>query len=147
VFAKFGLITFPLAFAFSPSITYLYFANFAVGVFSALSDTAILAYLFDVTPSGQRGVHISLYNLAVGTSYFLGSVTGGMLVALGLPIFALAVSLQFVYIISALGRGASALLHHRLIEIRQSQTTLKEALLEELHINSPKRIRQPDSTH
>ena len=141
VFAKFGLITFPLTFAFSPSLTYLYFANFAVGIFSALNDTAVLAYLFDITPSGQRGVYTSLYNLVVGTSYFLGSVTGGMLVALGLPIFALAVSLQFVYIISALGRGASALLYNKLIETRQSQTTLKKALLEELHINPPRRIK------
>jgi MFS family permease len=134
--AKFGLISFPLIYAFAPNMTYLYIANFIVGVFSALNDTAVLSYLFDSTPSGQRGSYTSLYNLSVGLSYFLGSLVGGVLVSAGIPIFGFTASLQFVYLISAVGRGSIALMHKKLIETRKSETSLKAALMEELHLKS-----------
>ncbi|MBC7091916.1 MAG: MFS transporter [Nitrososphaeria archaeon] len=134
VLARFGLIIFPLSYAFSPNMTYIYLASFLGSIFSALTDTAVLAYLFDTTPSGQRGFYTSLYNLMAGVSYFAGSIIGGGLYSLATPIFGIGASLQYVYLISIFGRGAFAFMHQKLVETRKVQTTLTKALLKELHI-------------
>ena len=134
VLARFGLILFPLSYAFSPNITYIYVASFVGSMFSALIDTAVLAYLFDTTPSGQRGFYTSLYNLAAGTSYFAGSLVGGALYSMAAPIFGTYTALQYVYLISMFGRGAFASMHQKLVETRKAQTTIAKALLKELHI-------------
>ncbi|MGB9728191.1 MAG: MFS transporter [Nitrososphaeria archaeon] len=134
VLARFGLIIFPLSYAFSPNITYIYLASFLGSIFSALTDTAVLAYLFDTTPSGQRGFYTSLYNLTAGVSYFAGSIIGGILYSLAIPIFGTQISLQYVYMISLIGRGAFAFMHQKLVETRKAQTTLTKALLKELRI-------------
>jgi len=134
VLARFGLILFPLSYAFSPNINYIYVASFVGSIFSAMIDTAVLAYLFDTTPSGQRGFYTSLYNLAAGTSYFAGSLVGGALYSMAAPIFGIYVSLQYVYLISIFGRGAFAFMHQKLVETRRVQTTITKALLKELHI-------------
>lgn len=134
VLARFGLIIFPLSYAFSPNITYIYLASFLGSIFSALTDTAVLAYLFDTTPSGQRGFYTSLYNLTAGVSYFAGSIIGGIFYSLATPIFGIQASLQYVYLISIFGRGAFAFMHQKLAETRKAQMTLAKALLKELHI-------------
>jgi len=134
VLARFGLILFPLSYALSPNITYIYAASFVGSMFSALIDTAVLAYLFDTTPSGQRGFYTSLYNLAAGTSYFAGSLVGGALYSMAEPIFGTYTALQYVYMISIFGRGAFAFMHQKLVETRKAQTTIAKALLKELHI-------------
>ncbi len=134
VLARFGLILFPLSYALSPNITYIYAASFVGSMFSALIDTAVLAYLFDTTPSGQRGFYTSLYNLAAGTSYFAGSLVGGALYSMAEPIFGTYTALQYVYLISIFGRGAFAFMHQKLVETRKAQTTIAKALLKELHI-------------
>jgi len=139
VFARAGLLVFPLMYAFAPNIWFLYLANFIGGIFSALTDTGILAYLFDSTPGGQRGVYTSLYNLATGMSYFAGSLAGGALIALGEPYFGLVLALQYVYMISVFGRLAIAVMHQKLIETKKSETTLRNALLEELRSSLPRR--------
>jgi MFS family permease len=141
VFARAGLLVFPLMYAFSPNMIFLYVANLIGGVFSALNDTGVLAYLFDSTPGGQRGVCTSLYNLATGMSYFVGSITGGVLIALGEPYFGLVLALQFVYMISVFGRLAIAVMHQRLIETKKSETTLRNALIEELRSSLPRRAK------
>jgi MFS family permease len=109
-------------------------ASFVGSMFSALIDTAVLAYLFDTTPSGQRGFYTSLYNLAAGTSYFAGSLVGGALYSMAAPIFGTYTALQYVYLISMFGRGAFASMHQKLVETRKAQTTIAKALLKELHI-------------
>ncbi|MEM0053803.1 MAG: MFS transporter [Nitrososphaeria archaeon] len=134
VLARFGLIIFPLFYAFSPNIFYIYVASFIGSIFSALGDTSILAYLFDTTPSGQRGFYTALYNMVAGISYFAGSIIGGLLFSLAEPIFGIFVSLQYIYVISIFGRGAFAFMHHKLVETRKVQTTITKALLKELHI-------------
>ncbi|MEM2074351.1 MAG: MFS transporter [Nitrososphaeria archaeon] len=134
VLARFGLIVFPLSYAFSPNILYIYVASFIGSIFSALGDTSILAYLFDTTPSGQRGFYTALYNMVAGTSYFAGSIVGGILFSLAEPIFGISISLQYVYLISIFGRGAFAFMHQKLVETRRAQTTITKALLRELHI-------------
>jgi MFS family permease len=144
VFARAGLLVFPLMYAFAPNIWFLYLANFIGGIFSALTDTGILAYLFDSTPGGQRGVCTSIYNLATGMSYFVGSLSGGVLIALGEPYFGLVLSLQFVYMISVFGRLAIAVMHQKLIETKKSETTLRKALLEEMRSSLPKRPKIPN---
>jgi MFS family permease len=143
VFARAGLLVFPFMYAFAPNIWFLYLANFIGGIFSALTDTGILAYLFDSTPGGQRGVCTSIYNLATGMSYFVGSLSGGVLIALGEPYFGLVFSLQFVYMISVFGRLAIAVMHQKLIETKKAETTLRKALLEEMRSSLPKRPKIP----
>jgi len=144
VFSRFGLIVYPLMYAFSPNVYWLYVANLIGGVFSALADTSILAYLFDSTPSGQRGVYTSLYNLSTGMSYFAGSVVGGALVAAATPFFGLIPALQYVYVISMLGRSALAIMHQKLIETKKAETNLRQALLEELHLGTSGKPRRPN---
>ncbi|MGQ9781591.1 MAG: MFS transporter [Nitrososphaeria archaeon] len=143
VFSRFGLIVYPLMYAFSPNVYWLYLANLIGGVFSALADTAILAYLFDSTPSGQRGVYTSLYNLSTGMSYFAGSVVGGALSAAGTPYFGLIPTLQYVYVVSIFGRGALAIMHQKLIETKKAETNLRQALFEELHLSPTRKPEKP----
>lgn len=134
VLARFGLIVFPLSYAFSPNISYIYVASFIGSIFLALGDTSILAYLFDTTPSSQRGFYTALYNMVAGMSYFAGSIIGGLLFSLAEPIFGISIALQYVYLISIFGRGAFAFMHQKLVETRRTQMSITKALLKELHI-------------
>lgn len=128
VASRIPLVLVPIAYAFAPNVYYLLLLHGVIGVCQAFWNTAFLAYLLDATPERHRGSFVAFYNLASGVSFFAGSLVSGYLSEyLGL-ILGTALSLQIVYIISAIGRGIGALTFTSLREPYKYPSTLKEEL-------------------
>jgi len=126
--SRIPLIFVPITYAFAPNVYYLLLIHGIIGVCQAFWNTASLAYLLDVTHESHRGSFVAFYNLTIGITAFAGSLTSGYLSEyLGL-IFGIALSLQIVYVISAIGRGIGALAYTSLREPYKYPSTLKEEL-------------------
>ena len=76
------------------------------------------AYLLDVTPEEQRGRFTAFYNLIIGVTTFIGSLTGGYISDYMISMFGLVLGLQITYMISMIGRAVGA----------STYLTLKETL-------------------
>jgi MFS family permease len=117
VFYRLGLVSVPIAYAFSPNIETLIVINAFWGVITALGQVGLTAYLLDVSPQDYRGSFIALFNLTIGVVTFFGSLIGGYLSDYMTGLFgSLVIGLQIVYIISTLGRVIGVALHMRLPE-------------------------------
>jgi MFS family permease len=114
---RLGLVSVPIAYAFSPNIETLIVINAFWGVITALGQVALTAYLLDVSPQDYRGSSIALFNLTIGVVTFFGSLIGGYLSDYMTSLFGnLVIGLQIVYIISTVGRVIGVALHMRLPE-------------------------------
>ena len=128
VIYRLGLVLVPVFYALSTSVHHLYMANVIFGVLVAFGDVAMFAYLLDVMPEELRGTLSAFYNLVTGIVFFSGSLIGGYLGSYFIGIFGLALGLQIVYSMSAIGRIAGALAFTTLKEPFRYPTTLKKEL-------------------
>lgn len=126
--SRIPLVLVPITYAFAPNVSYLLLLHGVIGVCQAFWNAAFLAYLLDVTPKRHRGSFVAFYNLTSGTTFFAGSLISGYLSEfLGL-ILGTTLSIQIVYIISAIGRGIGALTFMSLREPYKYPSTLKEEM-------------------
>ncbi|MCS7124714.1 MAG: MFS transporter [Candidatus Bathyarchaeota archaeon] len=116
LFVRFGYVSVPLAYAFSPSIYILIIIGAFWGVVAAFEQASVTTYLLDVTPEMHRGSFTAVYNLLIGTVTFFGSLIGGYLSDLTISLYGLVSGLQIVYLISAAGRAVGAATYFRLKE-------------------------------
>ncbi|RLI20589.1 hypothetical protein DRO45_03510 [Candidatus Bathyarchaeota archaeon] len=118
VLFRFSLVTVPLAYAFSPNVYILMGISTFWGVSMAMGQASMTAYLLDVTPEEQRGRFTAFYNLIIGVTTFIGSLTGGYISDYMIGVFGLVLGLQITYMISMIGRAVGA----------STYLTLKETL-------------------
>jgi len=111
---RMGLIVYPLAYMFMSAPWQLYALNVFSGFTNALLNVAFVAYLYDISPAGQRGRYTAEFSLIQGASTMAGSLVAGYaltVLSLGNSLW---VSLAYLYVIATVGRGTAALLHLRL---------------------------------
>ena len=111
---RMALVIYPITFMFLSAAWQYYVMNVAMGFTNALLNVAFAAYLFDLAPAGQRGRVSAEFNLVTGGATMVGSLTSAFALSVISNSATLWVSLAYLYIIAAVGRGAAALLHLRL---------------------------------
>jgi MFS family permease len=125
---RLGLVTVPIFYGLATSMTQLYLAEIFFGTLTAFGDVAMFAYLLDVTKEEYRGTLAAFYNLVLGILYFVGSLLGGYLANYLVGILGLALGLQLVYALSAVGRTAGALTFLTLKEPFKYPSTLRKEI-------------------
>ena len=125
ILVRFGYVSVPLAYAFSPNIYVLIAIGTFWGTVAAFEQVSVTTYLLDVSPETHRGSFIAFYNLLIGTVTFFGSLIGGYLSDLTVGMYGLVLGLQIVYIVSAIGRFIGATTYFRLRETIKSRKPLK----------------------
>ncbi len=121
---RFGLVSVPLAYAFTPNMYFLYVSNFFAGILIAIGNVVFFAYVIDVSDPMERASYIALYNTANGTSAFFGSLLGGYLGNLMIDKFGLRNGLMYTYLISAIGRATSATLFFKVNDVMRFPETI-----------------------
>jgi MFS family permease len=111
---RMALVVYPLAYMFFGAAWEVYAINIFSGFTTAIFNVAFVAYLYDISPAGHRGRYSAEFNLVTGASTMAGSLLGALLLgAISTP-GTLWISLAYLYVIAAVGRGAAALLHLKL---------------------------------
>ncbi len=107
---RMGLVIYPLVYMAFGAAWEVYLVNIVSGVTNALLNIAFVAYLYDISPAGRRGRYNAEFNMVTGVTTMAGSLAAGVaLSAISTP-DTLWVSLAYLYVIAAVGRGAAALL-------------------------------------
>jgi MFS family permease len=109
-----GLVVYPFAYMFFSAAWQVYVVNVFSGLTNALLNVAFVAYLYDISPSGQRGRYNAEFNLITGAATMAGSLAAGYALAALNASYSLWLSLAYLYLIAAVGRAFAALLHLRL---------------------------------
>jgi len=122
------LILVPIFYAFSPNFYYLLLLHGITGVSQAFGTAALFAYLLDVAPEKHRGSFAAFYNLVNGSALFAGSLLSGYLSDYLAMMVGSILSMQIVYVVSAIGRGFGTLTFTSLREPYKYPSTLKEEL-------------------
>lgn len=108
---RMGLVVYPLAYMFFGAAWEVYAINVFSGLTNALLNVAFAAYLYDLSPAGQRGRHSAEFNLVTGVSTMAGSLAAAFSLSVISSPGTLWVSLAYLYVVAAVGRGIAALLH------------------------------------
>jgi MFS family permease len=111
---RMALVVYPLAYMFFGAAWEVYVINVFSGFTTAIFNVAFVAYLYDISPAGHRGRYNAEFNLVTGVSTMAGSLLAALALTLISTPDTLWVSLAYLYIIAAVGRGVAALLHLRL---------------------------------
>ncbi len=111
---RMGLVVYPLAYMLFSASWQVYAVNVFSGVTNALLNVAFVAYLYDISPAGHRGKYSAEFNLVTGISTMIGSLTAAYALSVLTTGNTLWLSLAYLYIIAAAGRGVAAFLHLRL---------------------------------
>ncbi|QQG48841.1 MAG: MFS transporter [archaeon] len=111
---RMGLVVYPLAYMVIGAPWELYVLNVFSGFTNALLNVAFAAYLFDISPTGQRGRRGAEFNVVTGVTTMFGSLLSAYLLTLVSSGLGLWESLAILYVVSAAGRAFAALLHLRL---------------------------------
>jgi MFS family permease len=111
---RMGLVAYPLAYMVVSAPWHLYLVNIFSGVTNALLNVAFVAYLYDISPAGHRGKYSAEFNLVTGISTMAGSLTAAYALTVLSTGTSLWLSLAYLYVIAAVGRGAAAFLHLKL---------------------------------
>ena len=111
---RMALVIYPIAYMFFSSAWQVYAVNVVSGFTNSLLNIAFAAYLYDLAPAGQRGRVSAEFNLVTGASTMAGSLISAYALSVISTPGTLWVSLAYLYVIAAVGRGAAALLHLRL---------------------------------
>jgi len=125
---RLGLVLVPAFYALATSVLHLYIASVVFGVLVAFGDIAMFAYLLDITHEEFRGTLSAFFNLVTGVVFFVGSLVGGYLGSYFIGTFGLALGLQVVYAISAIGRIVGGLTYTTIREPFQYPSTLRKEL-------------------
>ena len=110
---RMGLVIYPIAYTFLTAAWQVYIVNVISGLTSALINVAFVAYLYDISPSGQRGRYTAELGLVTGVATMAGSLTSAIALSIltNQYSYSLWFSLAFLYAIAAVGRVVAALLH------------------------------------
>ena len=111
---RMGLVVYPLAYMFFSFAWEVYAINIFSGLTNSLLNVAFAAYLYDISPTGQRGRRSAEFNLVTGASTMIGSLAAGFTLGVLNGPNSLWISLAYLYVIAAVGRAVGALLHLRL---------------------------------
>lgn len=111
---RLGLVTYPLAYMFFTQPWEIYAINIYSGFTNALLNIAFSAYLYDLAPVGRRGRYIAEFNVVTGVATMAGSLASSYLLTLLSSGLSLWLALAYLYVVSAVGRLAAALLHLKL---------------------------------
>ena len=111
---RMGLVIYPIAYTFFSAAWQVYIVNVISGLTSALLNVAFVAYLYDISPAGQRGRYTAEFGLVTGAATFAGSLISSYALSILNMQYTLWWSLAFLYAIAAAGRAVAALLHLKL---------------------------------
>jgi MFS family permease len=111
---RMGLVVYPFAYMFLSTAWQLYALNVFSGITNALLNVAFVAYLYDISPAGQRGRYSAEFNLVVGVTTMAGSLVAGYALSVLSLHNTLWLSLAYLYVVAAVGRGAAAMMHLKL---------------------------------
>ena len=113
---RMGLVAYPIIYTFFSAAWQVYIVNVFSGITNALLNVAFVAYLYDISPPGQRGRYTAEFGLVTGVATMAGSLTSAYALSiLNLQYsYSLWSSLAFLYAIAAVGRTVAAFLHLRL---------------------------------
>jgi MFS family permease len=111
---RMGLVVYPIGYMFFSVPWEIYAINVFSGLTNSLLNIAFAAYLYDISPAGQRGRRSAEFNLVTGATTMIGSLAAGFALSLISTPSTLWISLAYLYIIAAVGRALGALLHLRL---------------------------------
>ena len=111
---RMGLVVYPVVYIFFSAAWQVYAINIFSGLTNSLLNIAFAAYLYDISPAGQRGRRSAEFNLVTGASTMAGSLAAGLALTLLNGPYSLWISLAYLYVIATVGRAAGALLHLRL---------------------------------
>ncbi len=128
---RMGLVVYPVAYMVIGAPWELYVLNVFSGFTNALLNVAFAAYLFDISPVGQRGRYGAEFNLVTGVTTMIGSLLSSVLLTAFNSQFGLWESLAILYVIAAVGRASAALLHLRLPRITNYVPTESTKVLPE----------------
>ncbi len=113
------LTFFTLVYAFFPDFTIILAVSMFLSIPVALLNTAILAYLIDVTPPEVRGSYTAVYNLSIGLAFSIGSMVGGIFAQLLSVFLGESEAVKLVLIASGVGRFIFGILHFKISESRR----------------------------
>jgi MFS family permease len=111
---RMGLVAYPICYMFFSAPWQVYLVNVFSGITNALLNIAFVAYLYDISPAGQRGKYSAEFNLITGVTTMAGSLTATYALSILSVGNTLWLSLAYLYIIATVGRAAAALLHLKL---------------------------------
>lgn len=111
---RMGLVIYPIAYTFFSAAWQVYIVNVISGLTSALLNVAFVAYLYDISPAGQRGRYTAEFGLVTGAATFAGSLISSYALSVLNLQYTLWWSLAFLYAVAAGGRAIAALLHLKL---------------------------------
>ena len=111
---RMGLVVYPVAYMFFSAAWEVYAINIFSGLTNSLLNIAFAAYLYDISPTGQRGRRSAEFNLVTGASTMVGSLVAGFALGILNGPNSLWLSLAYLYVIATVGRAVGALLHLRL---------------------------------
>jgi len=104
IFNFVSLTTVPLMYCYASDFFQLAIFNIFLGVITAAGNASVLTYLLDIVPEDRVGEFTAIYNMAIGISYFAGSVAGGNLTQFAILVLGRRRGLEAGYLISAFGR-------------------------------------------
>lgn len=113
VIASLGLVLYPLATAFSPSVEWILLVSFLGGVFSSGFGLTFFNRLLEVSPEQHRASYVAAYSTLINITAFVGPLISTSL----LSIF----SINALLLVGAAMRFAGALLFWRqqMVSVRQ----------------------------
>jgi len=111
---RMGLVVYPVTYMFFGAAWEVYAINVFSGLTNSLLNIAFAAYLYDISPTGQRGRRSAEFNLITGATTMVGSLASAYALSVISTPGTLWASLAYLYVVAAVGRGFAALLHLRL---------------------------------
>ncbi|OYT28686.1 MAG: hypothetical protein B6U95_03720 [Thermofilum sp. ex4484_82] len=118
-YGRVALTFFAVTYALFPNFPIILITSMVLSVLVAFLNTAVLAYLIDVTPVESRGSYTALYNLSMGISFSMGSITGGLLAQTLANYISESTAVKIVLLVSAVGRFITGLLHFKIAESKR----------------------------
>src|SRR5207245_10491369 len=94
--------------------SHLYVLNVVSGVTNSLLNLAFIAYLYDISPAGERGRFTAEFGLVHGFTTMAGSLVAASALTVLTMSMSLWWSLAWLYLIAAAGRTVAAFLHLKL---------------------------------
>lgn len=113
---RIGLVIYPITYMFFTASWEIYAINIFSGFTNAMLNIAFSAYLYDLSPTGQRGRHSAEFNLVTGITTMAGSLAAAYALTILNVNYTLWLSLAYLYVIAAVGRAGAALIHLKLPE-------------------------------
>ncbi len=111
---RMGLVIYPLAYMIMSAPWQYYLLSAFSGITNSLLNIAFVAYLYDISPAGERGRYTAEFGLITGVSTMAGSLLAASALTILATSYTLWLSLAILYSVAAVGRVAAALLHLRL---------------------------------